>query len=278
MEKNEKISKGSKKNLKKFSSIKSALNELKNRYERRLSSPTVTTNKNKFGGIMNVKFSNNNLRNWKLKRNSTFERNNLRFKKYSGLNKKLIKSLAFTEQLLKQKLEKDLSVVINGKLNLNDEKINNTNNTSKEKIKSRSKKNSNNPLDLPQKTLSIKEKTDLSRVTTRNSKSLLLERQRKIKKIERLFDSLEDSEDINGIENDSFYISPDSNIILILDFLVIISLAICFIYAPIKLSYNKNMCINLNLFDKISFFFVDIIFIIDDFECLNKFFVKIYKM
>ena len=102
-------------------------------------------------------------------------------------------------------------------------------------------------LDKSNRSINSNEKLNLSNINQRNSKNLIFEKQsekqRKFKKIERLFDSMEDSEDINGLENNTFYISPDSIVIIILDFLIIISLAICFIYVPIKLSYYKNLTV-----------------------------------
>ena len=89
------------------------------------------------------------------------------------------------------------------------------------------------------------------------------ESSRKMIRLTHLYDSLEDSEDINKFDNDNYYISPESNFVYCFDLLIIICLVICFIYIPIKISYYKNKCININSFDKISFYFIDTTFILD---------------
>ena len=87
---------------------------------------------------------------------------------------------------------------------------------------------------------------------------------RKIFQVKHLYDSLEDSEEENYNScEENFFISPETKFIYIFDFIIIFCIAICIIYIPLKISFHKNTCINLNIFDIIILYFIDIIFIID---------------
>ena len=152
-----------------------------------------------------------------------------------GFDRKKRKSIIFKQYELQLKLKEDLSVE---KENINNEisKIQNNNNL---------------------------ENIEQDKISKKNVSDNNKESNRRIFRKKYLYDSLEDSEEVNGIENKFFCISPESKISIILDFLNVLCLNLCLIYIPLKISFYKNNCVNIYLFDKIVFYLIDIIFIID---------------
>ena len=163
-----------------------------------------------------------------------------------GLNKKRQRSINFKKQQLKNKIKENIISQIDFINSNNKESLNNLNISNfKDNLSDINKLDDN----------------DLNILNKQKNKSE--ENIRKIKRVKELYDSLEDSEEINDIEEENFYISPESKFILFIDFLIILCLNICTIYIPLKISYYKNQCINIFSFDKYCFYSIDIIFFID---------------
>ena len=165
-----------------------------------------------------------------------------------GFTKKRKNSIVFAQNLLKNKIRESLILqkdIINS--NNNDSPKNLDNSYHRENL---SDININN-LDNSDTNISNKQKN-------KND-----DKNRRIFRRKVLYDSLEDSEEINDIKEENFYISPESNFILFLDFLIILCLNICTIYIPLKISYYKNQCIHIFSFDKYCFYSIDFIFFID---------------
>ena len=170
--------------------------------------------------------------------------NNEKLKSLNVMNKRK-RSLLYTELQLKNKIKKDLSTQINTNdityhINNHDENLSNALKHSK-----------------------IKENTKKKIVNKKLKKKNSFEATRKIFRKKYLYDSLEDSEEINDLTTENFYISPEKSIIVLLDFLIILCLGICTLYIPLKITYYKANCVNINLFDKFCFLLIDSIFIID---------------
>ena len=159
--------------------------------------------------------------------------------------KKKKKSILFTELKLKNKIKEDLSTQLSSSNLIHYSNDNDKNKTFKIKV-SDIKRNS-------------KERMANKKMTKEKS----LEHHRKIFRKKYLYDSLEDNEEKSDLDKEDFYISPESYIIITLDFLIILCLGMCTLYIPLKLSFYQTDCININLFDKSSFLLIDIIFIID---------------
>ena len=77
-----------------------------------------------------------------------------------------------------------------------------------------------------------------------------------------LYDSFEDNESDNENENEGF-LSPNNNVILIFDLLIIISTLIVAIYNPYYISTMKCFCFSIPLIIKYIYSLIDILFIID---------------
>ena len=180
--------------------------------------------------------------------NKEFQKNNLQT---IILDQKRKRSLNFTQFKLQNKLKEDLSVQINS-LNeeMNKSQIYNINNNIN--INSNTISNIKDAKDSKFKNTTLSKKNDKNK-----------EPNRKIFRKKYLYDSLEDSEEFNEVEKDNFYISPESKIIIIIDFLIILCLNICLVYIPIKISYYKNNCVNIKLIDVIIAYSIDGLFIID---------------
>ena len=181
-----------------------------------------------------------------------------------GVKKKFQNSLIFTGRKLKEHIETKLSNQM-----LSD--FSNTNLDNTENGKKNEGNKSTNISNISLNSLvkrniqkSIQNKNIKKRRRLSNEKMLLKEKNRRIFQIKHVYDSLEDSEDnINSCEESSYFISPETKFIYFYDFIIVICLAICIIYIPLKISFHKNSCISLNLVDIITFDFIDIIFIID---------------
>ena len=184
------------------------------------------------------------------------------FDSKNSIKNKLQNSLLFTERILKEKIEKNLSVQIEEygleeSFQKSQNENENTFNKSPQSLNSVIKRN-------------IQKSTQNKNLKRRRrfSNDLLIkqrirERNRKIFQIKHVYDSLEDSEDNNNDCEDNFYISPETTFIYIFDLLIILCLSICIIYLPLKISFYKSKCVQLNILDKLFVILVDIIFIID---------------
>ena len=167
-----------------------------------------------------------------------FDTNNEAYNPIIDLEVKKKDSVTFKEHAIKKKIEKDLSLINNSELNENNDgciKINDSNKFEKKII-------SNSKI-----------------INIENKK----ENQRKIMRTNHLYDSLEDSEMSNDCEEENFFISPDTKIILIFDFLIMLFLIIYIIYVPLKIIYYKHSCIFIKFYDKIYCYLIDVFFIID---------------
>ena len=180
---------------------------------------------------------------------------------YLGVKKKFQNSLIFTGRKLKEHLETKLSYQM-------ESEYSNTNLDNTENAKKNEGNNSTNISNFSLNSLvkrniqkSINNKNIKKRRNLQNEKMLLKEKNRRIFQIKHIYDSLEDSEDnINSCEESSCFISPETKFIYFFDFIIVVCLAIYIIYIPLKLSFRKNSCINLNIVDIITFDFIDIIF------------------
>jgi len=180
----------------------------------------------------------------------------------NSLRKKRRNSVIYANNQLKDKIEKDIynSQIELNEINLIDKLSIDNENKNKKIIKD------NKVLDKMKRPLITS-----SLYRNRNSQSRLIsdknlkiyEGKRKIFKTKHLYDSLEDSEELSDLEEDNFFISPESNLILILDFLVLLCFMICIIYIPVKISFYQYNCIIINIADIFCFYFIDILFIID---------------
>lgn len=242
--------------------------------KRKISSPNTINNhlfKNKISKF--PIFKTNSLRPKKNKFKFNFESLFEKLDKedihpINSLRKKKRNSVVFANHQIKNKIEKD---IYNSQIELNE--INLPNNISLDK----ENKNKNIKIIKDNKTTLDKKKSKRPDIVTsslyrnRNSQSRLMsdknlkiyEGKRKIFKTKHLYDSLEDSEELSNLEEDNFYFSPESNFILILDFLVLLCSMICIIYIPVKISGYQYNCIIINAVDIFCFYFIDILFIID---------------
>ena len=185
-----------------------------------------------------------------------YERENI-----CDVQKKFKNSLKYTGNKIKETIERDLSVHM-GTNGLPDMEIDKKEETksgfSNQSFNSILKKNIQKS--MQNKNLKKRRKLLLSEKYEKYAK----EKNRRLFQIKHVYDSLEDSEDnYNSSEETSFFISPESKFIYFFDFIIIICLAICIIYIPLKIAFHKNDYISLSAFDKVIFDFIDIIFIID---------------
>ena len=230
-------------------SIKSPVNllflrkENNSQYSKLLNN--ILSNKNS-PRLLNYKYNSyipkKKARNSKILPNKEIKKMNL--KTTTCFDKRRKQSLIFTQIQLQNKLKEELNLQINSLIN----EIN---------LNQNSKIKDNNNI------LSNTIKDGYTKLSKKNVVEKTKENNRKILRKKYLYDSLEDSEEFNDIEKDNFYISPNSKICIILDFLIILCLIICLIYIPLKICYFKNNCVTIYLFDEIIFYSIDIIFIID---------------
>ena len=177
-----------------------------------------------------------------------------------GVQKKFKNSLIYTGHKIKETIERDLSAHMgaNGLPNKEIDK--------KEETKSGLLNQSFNSILKKniQKSMQNKNLKKRRKLLSEKAEKIIKEKNRKLFQIKHVYDSLEDSEDnYNSSEETSFFISPESKFIYFFDFIIIICLAICIIYIPLKIAFHKNDCFNLSVFDRVIFDFIDIIFIID---------------
>ena len=182
-------------------------------------------------------------------------------------------SLLFTERNLKEKLEKKrYSVqmeynISEDKLAAFEKEVIDKNNYKRNKTKKKfilsdnfiTKKSEQIRNSVMNKHLKRRRKISNNRIFKEKIKEI----NRKIFKIKHVYDSLEDSEENYNSNEETFYISPESKFIYILDFLIVFCLFICIFYIPFKISYYKNNCVYFSSIDKICLNFIDILFIID---------------
>ena len=211
----------------------------------------------------------------KRKKNKLFEKNKVEELKPSiiTIKKNIKNSLIFTERNLKEKLEKKrFSVqmendIYKEKMEAFEKEIIDKNNYIRNKAKQKfyysdifllknKEQIKDSLLNKPFKRKKLKSSIILH-------KKKLKEINRKIFKIKHVYDSLEDSEENYNSNEETFYISPESKFIYILDFLIVFCLFICIFYVPFKISYYKNSCVYFSPLDKIILNFIDILYIID---------------
>jgi len=190
-----------------------------------------------------------------------------------GIKKNRKNSLLFTERNLKEKLQKKrFSVQMEygigrDKMEAFEKEVIDKNNYHRNK--SRKKfylsdnfltKNSEQIKDsVVNKHLKRRKKISNNRLLKEKIKEI----NRKIFKINHVYDSLEDSEENYNSHEETFYISPESKLIYILDFLIVFCLFICIFYIPFKISYYKDRCVYFSTLDKVCLHFIDILFIMD---------------
>ena len=180
-----------------------------------------------------------------------------------GIKKKYKDSLIFTQRKLKEKIEKEIPIIHK---NTFEDKLENdieNKNDIKSKDKSRQSLDSIIKRNIQKSTQNNLLKKRKNYSNDKLIKEKIKERNRKIFQVKHVYDSLEDSEENYNSCEDNFYISPETKIIFFFDFIIIVCLVICVIYIPLKISFHKNNCISLNIFDKIMLNFIDIVFIID---------------
>ena len=190
-----------------------------------------------------------------------------------GIKKQRKNSLLFTERNLKEKLEKKrFSVQMEydigkDKMEAFEKEVIDKNNYKRNKTKKKfylsdnflSKNKEQIKDSVMNKHLKRRRKISNNRLLKEKIKEI----NRKIFKINHVYDSLEDSEENYNSNEETFYISPESKFIYILDFLIVFCLFICIFYIPLKISYYKNKCVYFSTLDKICLNFIDILFIID---------------
>ena len=175
------------------------------------------------------------------------------------VKKKLENSLLFTGRKLKEKIEKNLSTQMgNTSLNNNSELLDNMEETKKTIITNQTNQSFNSVVKR-----NIQKSMKNKNLKRRRKFSNFKEKNRKLFQAKHVYDSLEDSEDIISSSEETFYISPETNFIYIFDFIILFCLTVCIIYIPLIISFHKNNCLNLNIIDKILFYFIDTIFLID---------------
>ena len=219
--------------------------------KRRQSLPIIQKNSvltRKISKSKHVKSSINSSKNNILKQYFQESNNNLKHS-IIDLDNKRKKSIIFTEQLLKHKIEEDLTAQIHKKSNIiiKNEKLpkaNISNNSEKEKSFTKLKKGRKSKND---------DKINDSRK----------EHKRNFYKKKIIYDSLEDSELSNNNDDENYFISPETTFILIFDFLIYLFLIIYIIYIPLKMSYHNHNCIYITKSDKIYFYVLDALFMID---------------
>ena len=219
--------------------------------KRRKSLPITPNNillKRKISKSKHIRSSINSSKNNKLKK-FFHENNNNEKNSIVDLDYKRKKSIVFTEHLLKQKIEEDLTAQIhkNSKDKIKNEnfpKVNTSNNSEKEKSFTKLKKG--------KKSKNDDKMNDSKREYKRN-----------FYKKKLIYDSLEDSELSNNNDDENYFISPETTFILIFDFLIYLFLIIYIIYIPLKMSYHNHNYIYITKSDKIYFFALDALFMID---------------
>ena len=103
------------------------------------------------------------------------------------------------------------------------------------------------------------------KISNHSSKTKLTvfnEKYRKLIHKDFVFDSLDD-EEIEEIETNRFYITPNSMTVYLIDFVILISSLIELLYLPIFLAYNLNYCRNIFTIHQLIFFLIDLFYIID---------------
>ena len=122
-----------------------------------------------------------------------------------GFTKKRKNSIVFAQNLLKNKIRESLI--------LQKDIINSNNNDSPKNLDNRENLSDININNLDNSDINI-----LNKQKNKND-----DKNRRIFRRKVLYDSLEDSEEINDIKEENFYISPESNFILFLDFLILLN-------------------------------------------------------
>jgi hypothetical protein len=222
-------------------------NSILNDYHRRKSSPNIPINPLLRNSVTktnkHVKSSTNSSKNILKKIFQSDKKEN----KLIDLDVKRKKSIVFTEHLLKHKIEEDIShqIIKNSKDNIKKENFTNISKNSEK----------DNYLDKFKK----RKKSKNENKTDNNKKDY----KRNFYKKKLIYDSLEDSEEVNNNDEDNFFISPENTFILIFDFIIVLFLIIYIIYIPLKMSYHKQNYIYIKKYDKIYFYLIDTLFIID---------------
>ena len=181
------------------------------------------------------------------------------------IKKKFKNSLIFTGRKLKEKIEKKLSVEMDSEIKENLEKSKKGEDIKDNNISNRSMNSFNSVIKRKIEKSMINKNLKRRRRISNDKliKERIRERNRNIFQIKHVYDSLEDSEENYNSTEETFFISPESKFIFYFDLIIILCLILCIIYIPLKISFQKNKCMSLNIFDKIVFNFIDIIYIID---------------
>ena len=174
------------------------------------------------------------------------------------VKKKLQNSILYTGRKLKEKIEKNLSTQLGNTTLKNSGFLSYMDNLDDTKKSEETNKSFN----------SLVKKNILKSLKTKNLKkrrrySNIKDRNRRLFQVKHVYDSLEDSEDIISSNEDTFYISPETNFIYIFDLLIIFCLCVCIIYIPLTISFHSSNSNDFNIFEKILFYFIDLIFLID---------------
>ena len=99
------------------------------------------------------------------------------------------------------------------------------------------------------------------------------EKYRFLKRKTMVYDSLDD-EEIEEVEINSIYISPDSFIVYLIDSIILLSSFIELFYFSIYIAKKSDFCRNIYDFNEIMFYFIDIFYIID---LITEFFRAYYN-
>jgi hypothetical protein len=247
-----------------------------NKISNRKKSSSISLNhllfKNRMSGfpILKTKTFRPKKNKFKLNFENLFEKiDNEDIQSYSSLRKKKRTSVYFANHQIKDKIEKDIH---NSQIELNEINLSNILNLDKENKENKDKfktktnikdKRTSNKLKRYEITHSMHRNRSFQSKLVSEKNIKIYEGKRKIFRTKHLYDSLEDSEELNDLEENNFFISPESKLILILDFLVLLCFIICIIYIPMKISSYQYNCIIVNVVDVFCFYFIDILFIID---------------